>query len=43
MPAEKNHASGYGSHETFPLRIAGALDSAALLTEGVVHSGYRRA
>ncbi|EFO1268257.1 integrase [Escherichia albertii] len=41
MPAEKNHASGEGSHRKIPLKIADALDSATLLTGGVVHSGYR--
>ncbi|RIG69472.1 transposase, partial [Shigella sonnei] len=39
MPAKKNHASGEGSHQTIPLKRADALDSAALFTGGVVHSG----
>ncbi len=43
LPAKKNHASGEGSHQTIPLKRADALDSAALFTGGVVHSGYRGA
>ncbi|EAB8928609.1 integrase [Escherichia coli] len=43
MPAKKNHASGEGSHQTIPLKRVDALDSAALFTGGVVHSGYRGA
>ena len=43
LPAKKNHASGEGSHQTIPLKRTDALDSAALFTGGVVHSGYRGA
>ncbi|TGB85391.1 integrase [Escherichia sp. E4208] len=43
MPAKKNHASGEGSHRTFPLKITDALDSTALFTGGVMHSGYHGA
>ncbi|PTN27591.1 integrase [Escherichia sp. MOD1-EC6475] len=41
MPAKKNHASGEGSHQTFPLKITKPWIARHYSRGGVVHSGYR--